>query len=133
MDDWKDNFVKAGLTAAVASIGAAVLFGENGEVPLAGFNIPSWALIGGSCAGASISADIAHQYVLPHLNSNSKLFNIESTALAVGSGGVASTLILKAAGMPNEGFINAFALGAVSVVGGDYLSSKVVGKQNLLF
>ena len=86
-------------------------------------------------AGASFIFDLSHDYVLPHINKNQKLTNIESALLQIGTSGAATAEILVYGSQaPNSAIPIAFLTGAASAMAGDYITSKfILGNSNLLF
>jgi hypothetical protein len=125
--------VKADLTKAVFVAGAGVLgsilMGEKDtKIPLAGMNLPAPLLLGVATGTSSVVADMAHDYVLPHIPHNDKWVNMESSALAVSTAGASTSAILYfGTGMPRENLFNSFALGGGAVIAGDYAHSKTYG------
>ena len=128
MTNLVDDGVKALLSGAIGAAAAYILFDEKGSVnlPLLSIPIPTAAAIGLAVAGGSITADLAHDYLLPHINKSAKLTQIESTLLQIGvTGAATSAIIIYGLGAPVENLPTTFLLGAGSAVAGDYIDVKL--------
>jgi hypothetical protein len=129
-----DETIKALMTAAIGAVGSIVLMGEGDtKVPIFGIDIPAPILIGAATGLSSFGADLAHDYVLPHIPKNEKLVNMEAAALSIGAGAIGTTGILYyGTGMPLSNWMNSSLLGGGSVVLGDYAHSKLHGTVSMI-
>ena len=96
MSMMKRDFVKAGITAAVAGT-VSILMGDGlgSAVSVYGFNLPVPALIAGTAAASSLSADLAQENILSHIPITRRLSSLEAAGLAAGVGGLSSVGILS--------------------------------------
>lgn len=118
---------KAGVTGALAGVGSMVWKGEtlNHVIPIGGMNISAPVAVGAAAAAGSVTADLAHTYVFPHIPGNDKFGRIESAALGISSSGLGCMGVMNYFGGSGESSMDSFILGAASYVGGDYISEKV--------
>jgi len=121
---------KIGTKAVLAGVASAVVgtvyFG-NGSVPVMGWNMPVYVPLAGSAAVGSVLSDVSHDYILNHIPKNEKYINIESAALGVavsGAGSLASLALTLP--LAQGSYLPAFAIGAGSYVGADYLMHNVL-------
>jgi hypothetical protein len=127
--DLMHKATKAALVGGVA-FAASYVIGERGSVNVAGFDVPTCALVGASTAASSITADYAVDVVYPHIPAGAKYSDLGAAALGLGVSGGTTALILNREASGNA--MNAFALGAASYAAGDYLYGKVWGSPNFL-
>ena len=83
----------------------------------------------GAVAVGSVLAEVAHDYIMPHIHYLDKMSEPASLALAGGStglGNLGAYYILNPKAIPELGTGNLFLLGAVSELVGDTLYSKLV-------
>ena len=120
-----DKVRKAAITGAVAAGAASFLFGEAGQTRFLGMAMPTVAAIGLANAGASVAADLSHDYILPHIPQPQQFANIESAALGIGVSGGTTAYLLSSGRIGSETTMNAFLLGAGSYVAGDYIDHTV--------
>lgn len=135
---FKDDLVKAAVCGTTGALGAYIFLGEtagSARVPFTNLQLPTAAVAGVACAGASVVSDVAHDFVLPHINKSDKLTTVESSLLQIGTSGLATSgLLIYGSGAPASNFMNCFALGAGSAIGGTYIYDKFIsGSGSLLF
>lgn len=131
MDDMKQLATKSLLTGAVNGLTSFILFG-NQDVSIMGMSIPSYIASGLGGVGSSVAADVAHNYLMPHIPVNQKYDALESAALGIGISGATNYLLLAPAGVdPMLGF----ALGAGTYVASDFIWLQYVNVEmgGLLF
>lgn len=129
---WQEWVSKATLTAAIAGVTTFAVM-TPGKVPLFGMNVPVSIAAGLGCAAGSLTADFAHEYVLPYIPHNEKYMQAESAALGVFSAGVGNYIFSSLVG-PAPRFPIAFGIGAGSYVLADYTWVRFLnGKTGGLF
>lgn len=124
---WMDTARKGAITGVVAGAAAAYVFGESGSTTLMGVRMPTAVAIGAANGAASVAADMAHDYVLPHIPQSQKWGQIESAALGIGTAGASTTLILNGQQIGNERGMRAFLLGGASYMVGGYIDNTLFG------
>jgi hypothetical protein len=132
----KGDLVKAAVTGATGALAGYIFLNEgSGSFKLFSLNVPTSLALFAASATGSLAADIAHDYILPNINKDSKLTNIESALLQLGvSGAATSGILVYGAGAPVQNIPNMFLLGAGSAVAGDYINSKFITQSSgLLF
>jgi hypothetical protein len=130
-----ETTTKALLTGAVAAAGSTLLFKEYGTSNIAGIELPSMVVIGGSAALGSWASDAFSDTVVKMIPQNPNWANAESLVVRLGLAGGATAAALKfGAGIPNQNLIKAAGLGAASKASGEWISTNVVKVgTNLLF
>jgi hypothetical protein len=130
-----ETTTKALLTGAVAAAGSTLLFKEYGTSNIAGMQLPSFVVIGGSAALGSWASDAFSDTVIKMIPQNPNWANAESLVVRLGLAGGATAAALKfGAGIPNQNLIKAAGLGAASKASGEWISTNVVKVgTNLLF
>lgn len=128
---WKEWAVKAGLTGGIAAVSAAVLF-QSDSINLMGVTVPAAAVIGLGAAGGSVVADLAHQYVLPHIPGNEKLADKEAALLSVVASGLGSYAATRLIGNSGFAIIPTVGVGAGSFLAGDYVYHHVLSQAGTL-
>jgi len=137
--EFKDDLIKAGLSAGIAGVGSYLFLGEaNGQtnLPFISYSVPTSLAIGTAVGGASLVSNMAHDYVLPHINKSakSKLTNVESALLQIGTAGAATSIILVyGSNMPPSNLSTSFLVGSASAIAGEYVGDVALGKSNMLF
>jgi hypothetical protein len=123
---WKELLTKGVATGVIAALAGMLLF-ENKSLYVAGVQVPGSVAMGLRAATGSVSADLAHKYIMPHIPANQKYEKAEFAAISVVASGLgtfaASNLIGSAPMVP------AFALGAGSYLSGDYIYHNFVNKK----
>lgn len=117
--------LNAALTGAVAALATRIVFGENGNVNYFGYNISAALANGGTCAIGSVVSDLTAQYVIKRLGINDQLMNGSILAVETGICGLSSTALFYFGGLELQDAPIAFAIGAGSKLGGDYLNEKI--------
>jgi hypothetical protein len=130
-----ETTTKALLTGAVAAAGSTFLFGEYGTSNVAGIQLPSFVVVGGSAALGSWASDAFSDTVIKMIPQNANWASAESLVVRLGLAGATTAGALKfGAGLPNGNIPLAIGLGAASKASGEWLSANVVKVgTNLLF
>lgn len=123
----KDAAIKGAITGAIAAGGSMAIFGEslNNSQQVLGFNLPVPIAVGAGAAVGSVAADVAHQYILPHIPGNKKFATLESAGLGIVVSGGATMWAIDSMGGVSERGTDAFLLGAGSYVLGDWAADKI--------
>jgi hypothetical protein len=132
MTSIKEKLWKGAMAGAISGGAAYFLFGESGNSQILGIDLPNPVVIGGANMAASVGADLAHEYLLPHIPGNQKFAAAESAALGIGISGFGTAWLLNREGLTPGTFFNGFALGAGSYVAADYIDSKMSGTSDLM-
>lgn len=114
--DLKHKLIKGAITGGIAA-GGSILLGETGPGRIFGMDVSAPVAVGLASGVGSVSADFAHQLILPYIPQSESLKNMESAALAIGVSGGVTAMALGAQGRQ---FWTTAALGAGSNVLGDY-------------
>lgn len=126
--------VRAGLSGGIAAVGSS-LMGESFSTPVNffGLRVPAPIAVGGAVAGASVTADLAHLYLLPYVPFGAEYGNLGSAALGMGVAGAGTVgiMTLSASGRQVQ-WLPAAALGAGSYLVGDYAATKFFGQGSHL-
>ena len=116
--DWSKWLLKSAGTG-LAAVVVLWLLGERDSVQVMGQSLPVVIPLGAGCAVGSLSADIAHAYVLPMIPHNEKWADMEGSALSVaGSGAGTSVAALLLGFNPN---LKTFLVRSASYVGWDFM------------
>jgi hypothetical protein len=128
--EWKELLTKSVATGAIAALASMLLF-ENESIPVTGIKLPGSVAIGLGAAAGSLSADLAHKYIMPHIPANKKYEKAEFAAISVAASGLGtfavSNLIGSALMAPT------FAIGAGSYISGDYIYHNFIDQENRWF
>jgi len=116
-----DKARKGLATGVIAYAAGRFILGDEGQSDLFGFNMDSNVALGLSAAGDSVAADLAHDYILPHIPGNEKYANPEAALLGLGTAGAASALIYNQGGVGVPQSMNLFLVGAGSYAAGEYI------------
>jgi len=130
-----ETTTKPVLTGAVAAARSTLLFKEYRTSNIAGMQLLSFVVIGGSAALGSWAFDAFSNTVIKMIPQNPNWANAESLVVRLGLTGGATAAALKfRAGIPNQNLIKAVGLGAASKASGEWISTNVVKVgTNLLF
>lgn len=130
-DHWTEYLAKAGVTGVVGAAASYVIFGETAgtvPVPFTPVRVPTSIAIGIAVALASLLADVAHDFVFPHILKSARLSTIESALMQIAVSAVATVgLLVYGSGAPKNNIGNMALLGAGSVIGGAYAYDKFLG------
>ena len=119
--DWSKWLLKSAGTG-LAAVVVLWLLGERDSVQVMGQSLPVVLPLGAGCAIGSLSADIAHAYVLPMIPHNEKYQEYEAVALSVAASGAGTSIAALLLGFnPN---IKTFLVGSSSYVAWDFLYHK---------
>jgi hypothetical protein len=124
--EWKELLTKGAATGAIAALASMLLFEEK-SLYVAGMQVPGSVAMGLGAAAGSLSADLAHKYIMPHIPANQKYEKAEFAAISIiasGAGTFAVSNLLGSAPM-----VPTFALGAGSYISGDYLYHNFINKK----
>ena len=127
MQKVKKYAVKSALTGAALSIAGSMLFG-NGNVGLAGYELPAAIPLFISGAGASVVSDVVHDYAFPNTpGPTQSLTNLTSVGIGAGLSAAATIGVMKlVAGLPMDRYLEAGLLGAGSYLAADYIESRYI-------
>ena len=115
--DYTKSVLSAGTTAALAYL----LVGDaSSPVNILGMDMPGIIPLAAGGAASSIAADLAHEYVLPHISPSEKWENAEAIALGLGVSGLVSTAVLDMSGVPRANAGKSFVIGAGGYALADY-------------
>lgn len=128
----KEKLWKGAMAGAISGSAAYFLFSETGSSDVFGIQLPNPVVIGGANMAASVAADVAHEYVLPHIPGNQKFAAAESAALGLGISGFGTAWLLNREGINPGTFFNGFALGAGSYAAADWIDGKMNGTSDLM-
>lgn len=124
---WMDKLKKAALTGAIGA-GVSAFTGNGGSVSLLNtVSVPGPVGAFAATAGGSIAADVAHDYVLPHIPYNEKFSRIESAALGIAASAAGTAAVLDPTFSDMDKMKAGAMIGAGSFVAGDYAWSKIGG------
>jgi hypothetical protein len=79
---WKKLLTKGVATGAIAAVAGMLLF-EDKSLYVAGVQVPGAIAMGLGAAAGSVSADLAHKYIMPHIPANQKYEKAEFAALSI--------------------------------------------------
>ena len=125
MLDSKKIALNALCTAGVAYVATGMLFDSNLTVNYFGTQMSAPLATGLGCGVGSIASDLGSEYIIKKLNINNQLMNGSVLATKVAVGGIASSAVLYAGGMPSTGLTGALAIGAGAKLGGDYANQLI--------
>jgi hypothetical protein len=83
--------------------------------------------MGIGAAAGSLSADLAHKYLIPHIPANQKYEKAEFAAISVVASGLGTYLVSNLIGGAKISL--AIALGAGSYISGDYIYHNFINKK----
>ena len=124
--EWKEILTKSALTGALAAAAASFLI-PGGSGTIAGMQIPGAVGVGLGCAAGSITGDLAHKYVLPHIPQNQKYINAESAAVSVVSAMGGAYLGMSLLG--DVPIMTPIILGGGSYVASEFIYQNVLNKS----
>lgn len=128
LEQMKQPLMAAGITTAVS----ALFFGVNGNVSVAGFEMPALAALFATAYVSSYAGELVHDNVLPHISKNQKLAQIESTLVSPMASGAAVVALLMSTNMLGSGqndALRAFAVGAGSNLAAQFVNERVLSKD----
>lgn len=124
---WKEIATKAALTGALAGAAASVLVGGDSSVPFIGMQLPTSVAVGLGCAAGSVTGDLAHKYVLPHIPQNQKFQGVETIAISAGASILGAYAATMGTGLP---LTTVALLGGGSFVGSDYVYHQILARDS---
>jgi hypothetical protein len=124
--EWKELLTKGAATGAIAALAGMLLF-EDKALVIAGMRVPGSVAMGLGAAAGSLSADLAHKYVMPHIPANQKYEKAEFAIISVAASGLGTFAVSNLIG--SAPMVPAFALGAGSYISGDYLYHNFINKK----
>lgn len=123
----KEKLIKGAVAGTISATASAVVFGERGNTNVFGVNMPIPAAIGITNAAASVGADLAHEYIFPHIPGNEKYAAAESAALGLAVSGFGTAYLLNRENLQVGTFMNGAALGAGSYALADWIDGRFLG------
>ena len=130
----KEDLMKAFTCGVVGGVASHVFLGrQQVKFPFMNFQMHSSIVVGTAVAGASLISDFMHDMILPHINKNQKLTNIESALLNITTAGLGTAgILIYGTNAPMQTLPLSFVVGAGSVIGGDYIFDKFVSQTSAL-
>jgi hypothetical protein len=124
--EWKELLSKGVATGAIAAV-AGLLLWDSKSISIAGIKVPGSVAMGIGAAASSLSADLAHKYLIPHIPANQKYEKAEFAAISVAASGLGTYLVSNMIG--GADIDPAIALGAGSYISGDYIYHNFINKK----
>lgn len=127
----KDYIIKPAFVAGAGYVLTMAYLGEGGTVSFFGRELDAGVAVGLAAASGSIVSSLSHDYFLPHISSDYKLSNMESTILAPAASGLGALLLLGPIGglINSDVYLQAFIVGAASELSGLYVYDYLLGKD----
>ena len=116
-------------TVGAVSYAGQQMFIDGKTIRISGKEYPLAMVASGAVAVGSLFAEIAHDYIVPHIHWLDKISEPSSLALAsgvTGGGNVGAYYLLNPKAINELGVSNLFLLGAGSELVGDTVYSKAV-------
>jgi hypothetical protein len=123
--EWKELLTKGATMGAIAALAGMLLF-ESPSLNIAGISVPGPVAMGIGAATGSLSADLAHKYVMTHIPANQKYEKAEFAAISIVASGLGTFTVSNLIG--SAPMVPAFALGAGSYILGDYIYHNFLNK-----
>jgi hypothetical protein len=89
--------------------------------------VPGLVAIGLGAAAGSLSADLAHKYIMPHIIANQKYKKAEFAAISIIASGAGTFAVSNLLG--STPMVPTFAVGAGSYIFGDYIYHNFINKK----
>jgi len=124
----KETLLKAGLSGGIALIGSNILFG-NTSIDLLGVPVSSSIATGLAVGVGSVASDLVSENLIESMSLPQNIKTTEEVLLRVGLCGAASTATMLYMGAPISGAPMAFATGAGSKLGGDYVNDMLFSRE----
>jgi hypothetical protein len=124
--EWKELLTKGVATGAIAALAGMLLF-ENESISVAGIKLPGSVAMGLGAAAGSLSADLVHKYIMPHIPANQKYEKAEFAAISVAASCLGTFAVSNLLG--SAPMAPAFAIGAGSYISGDYIYHNFIDKK----
>jgi hypothetical protein len=123
---------KPAISGAIAAVSLPMLSGGS-EFVYNGTRYPLWALGLGLGVASSFMAELAHNYVLPHIPGHEKYLTIESMVLSVAASSGAFVIGAKIINTDiNASEMKTFAMvGAASEVLSGYIATNFLGEGTI--
>jgi hypothetical protein len=80
--EWKELLTKGVTTGMIAALASMLLF-ENDSISVAGIKLPGLVAMGLGAATRSLSADLVHKYIIPHIPTNQKYEKAEFAVISI--------------------------------------------------
>ena len=131
MEKMKDDMVPGVISGVIAVAGASMMFGAspNAQIPIMGYSLPVWGVVGGSVAIAVSSSEFVHDMIVEKIPQLQSIGNIENRVMAPLLSGIATFGLISTTISPDVSIINSAGLGAVSSIGGRYAFSMIQDKM----
>ena len=124
---WKEIGIKAALTGAIAGAATMFLLDNDATTVFAGMEVSPAIAAGAGCAVGSVTADLAHNYILPYIPQNAKYTRAESVALGIAASSLGTYVATMGSGLPIS---TAAMLGGGSFVAADYTYHNFISMQS---
>jgi hypothetical protein len=112
-------------TGAIATV-AGMLLWDSKSISIAGIKVPGSVAMGLGAAAGSLSADLTHKYLVPHIPANQKYEKAEFAAISIAASGLGTYFVSN---MIGTDIGPAIALGAGSYISGDYIYHNFINKK----
>jgi hypothetical protein len=124
--EWKELLTKGVATGAIAALAGMLIFKDEG-IYVAGTKLPGSVAMGLGAPTGSLSADLVHKYIMPHIPANQKYEKAEFAVFSVAASGLGTFAVSNLLG--NAPVAHAFALGTGSYISGDYIYHNFINKK----
>ncbi len=130
MEKMKDDMVPGIISGVIAVAGASMMFGAspNAQIPIMGYSLPVWGVVGGSVAIAVSSSEFVHDMIVEKIPQLQSISNTESKVGAPIVAGLTTFAIFRGVVSSNASLVNSVLLGAGSAIGGKYAYSVYANK-----
>ena len=122
--------INAACTGAVAAGLMYYFLGEVDTVNYFGQSFSAPVAAGLACGVGSIASDLGSEMVIKKLGMTNQFVNSSTALVQASVGGISSSAVLYAGGMPASGLISAVVVGAAAKFGGDYINFKAFDPIN---
>jgi hypothetical protein len=124
--EWKELLTKGIATGVIAALAGMLLF-ENESIYIAGIKLPGSVAMGLGATAGSLSANLAHKYIMPHIPANQKYEKAEFAAIFNAASGLGTFAVSNLIG--SAPMAPAFALGTGSYISGNYIYHNFINKK----
>jgi hypothetical protein len=124
--EWKELLTKGVATGTIAALAGMLLF-ENESIYVAGIKLPGSVAISLGATAGSLSADLAHKYIMSHIPANQKYEKAEFAFISVAALGLGTFAVSNLLG--NAPIVPALVLGTGSYISGNYIYHNFINKK----
>jgi hypothetical protein len=123
---WKELLTKCIATGVIAALAGMLLF-ENESISVAGIKLPGSVAMGLGAATGSLSANLVHKYIMPHIPANQKYEKAEFAAISIATSGLGTFTVSNLLG--SAPMAPTFALGTRNYISGDSIYHNFINKK----